>query len=58
MDPNPTLSMTGSQPYPLDDCITTLLFTTGSNGNTCLMSANDEKSADLLPLKDHILSQK
>jgi hypothetical protein len=43
--------MTGSQPYPLDDCITTLLFTTGSNGNTCLMSANDEKSADLLPLK-------
>ena len=29
----------------------TLLFTTGSNGNTCLMSANDDKSVDLLPLK-------
>ena len=46
LDLNPSLSMTGSQPYPLDDCIPT-----GSNGNTCLMSANDEKSADLLPLK-------
>ena len=40
------LLMTGSQPYPLGDCIPT-----GSNGNTCLMSANDEKSADLFPLK-------